>query len=74
MSGWRDRSDRRRETLLTGLAVRGRFSDEDPVRECPSGPEPRNGFTTRPNICVQSDLTAMTRELATEGESIKASF
>ena len=57
-------------TLLAGLAVRGRFSDEDPVREYPSGPEPKDGFTTRPNICVQSDLIAMTRDLASKGESI----
>jgi hypothetical protein len=70
MRGWRDRSDRRRETLLAGLAVRGRVSDEDPVRECPSGPEPEQGFTMRPNICVQSDPIAMTHDLAPEGESI----
>jgi hypothetical protein len=28
------------------------------------------GFTTRPNICVQSDPIAMTHDLATKGESI----
>jgi hypothetical protein len=31
--------------------------------------EPEDGFTTRPDICVQSDLTAMTRDLATTRES-----
>ncbi|MDE3042778.1 MAG: hypothetical protein KGJ82_19715, partial [Nitrospirota bacterium] len=41
--------------------------DEGPVRECPSGPEPEQGFTARPNRCVQSDPIAMTRDLATEG-------
>lgn len=38
------------------------------MQECELGPEPGDGFTTRPNICVQSDLTAMTRDLATQGE------
>ena len=70
MRGWRDRSDRRRETRLAGLALTGRVSDEDPVREYPSGPEPRDGFTTRPYICTQSDHTAMIHDRAPEGESI----
>ncbi len=51
----------------------GCFSDEVPVRESPSGPEPHDGFTTRPNICVQSDRIAMTCDLASEGEPIYAS-
>ena len=73
MRGGRDRSDRRRESLCAGLAARGRVSDEDPVRECPAGPEPEPGCTTRPNIGVQADPIAMTHDLAPEGESIEAS-
>lgn len=72
MSRWRDRSDRRRETLLAGLAIIGRLSNEDPVRGCPSGPELTAEFIMRPYICVQSDLIAGTHDLASEGESIYA--
>lgn len=34
------------------------------------GSNPKNGFMTRPKICVQSDLMAMTCDLASEGQSI----
>lgn len=44
------------------------------MRDCPAGPEPEEGFTTRPNICVQSDQITMTHDLAPEGESIIGSL
>jgi transposase len=58
------------DALVQGTTDPG--SDEDPVRACPSGPKPRDGFTTRPNSCVPPDPLAMTHDLAPKGKSIYA--